>query len=50
MDISKPIVEIQGLTKIYNGSKLAVNQMNLIIPRRLSSANPNTRTASVTKA
>lgn len=33
MDLSKPLVELQGLTKIYNGSKLAVNQMNLIIPR-----------------
>ena len=32
MDLSKPLVEIQGLTKVYNGSKLAVNQMNLIIP------------------
>ena len=33
MNLSKPLVELQGLTKIYNGSKLAVNQMNLIIPR-----------------
>ena len=33
MDLSKPLVELQGLTKIYSGSKLAVNQMNLIIPR-----------------
>lgn len=33
MDLSKPLVELQGLTKIYGGSKLAVNQMNLIIPR-----------------
>lgn len=33
MDLSKPLVELKGLTKIYNGSKLAVNQMNLIIPR-----------------
>lgn len=33
MDLSKPLVELQGLTKVYSGSKLAVNQMNLIIPR-----------------
>lgn len=33
MDLSKPLVELKGLTKIYSGSKLAVNQMNLIIPR-----------------
>ena len=33
MDISRPLIELQGLTKVYNGSTLAVNQMNLIIPR-----------------
>ncbi len=33
MDTSRPLVEIRGLTKIYNGSTLAVNQMNLAIPR-----------------
>ncbi len=33
MDMSKPLVELRGLTKIYGGSTLAVNQMNLIIPR-----------------
>lgn len=33
MDVSRPLIELQGLTKVYNGSTLAVNQMNLIIPR-----------------
>ncbi len=33
MDISIPLIQLQGLTKVYNGSTLAVNQMNLIIPR-----------------
>lgn len=33
LDTSRPLVEVRGLTKIYNGSTLAVNQMNLVIPR-----------------
>jgi len=33
MNISGPLVELRGLTKLYGGTTLAVNQMNLIIPR-----------------
>ncbi len=33
MDMPTPLVELRGLTKVYGGTTLAVNQMNLIIPR-----------------
>ncbi len=33
MDMSMPLVELRGLTKVYGGTTLAVNNMNLQIPR-----------------
>ena len=33
MDYSRPLVEISHLTKVYGNSTLAVNNMNLVLPR-----------------